>query len=158
MAESIDMTTQAKATPDVDLLGEFNFKVDGKGRVSIPAQFRDAFVGKTLVIARELEDDCLYLFTESDYNAWVEQLFVDKFGGYNRANKTHVKLRGALKHRARFVEIDGTGRIMVNADMRAAVGIEKDVVVAGNTGMVEIWAADRYQAVDDEIDLSVFYN
>ena len=60
----------------VDLNGEYRFKVDGKGRVSLPSKFRKV-LSKDLVVARELEDQCLYVFETPDYNAWVEKLFVE---------------------------------------------------------------------------------
>ena len=73
----------------VDLNGEYRFKVDGKGRVSLPSKFRKV-LSKDLVVARELEDQCLYVFETPDYNAWVEKLFVDKFGEYKESDRMHV--------------------------------------------------------------------
>ena len=40
----------------------------------------------------------------------------------------------------------------------AAVGIDKEVVVVGNTGRFEIWDADRFKAMSDEVDLGLFYS
>ena len=96
----------------VDLNGEYRFKVDGKGRVSLPSKFRKV-LSKDLVVARELEDQCLYVFETPDYNAWVEKLFVDKFGEYKESDRMHVALHRKLKGRARDVEVDASGRIML---------------------------------------------
>ena len=110
------------------------------------------------MVARELEDQCLYVFETPDYNAWVEKLFVDKFGEYKESDRMHVALHRKLKGRARDVEVDASGRIMLTAELREAAGIDKDVVVVGNTGRFEIWDAKRYEQVDADIDLGLFYS
>ena len=126
----------------VDLNGEIQFKVDGKG----------------LVVTPELTNECVYVFETPDFNEWVEKLFIDRFGEYKESDREHVKLRRVLKSRARDVEVDASGRIMLSPEVRAAVGIDKEVVVVGNTGRFEIWDADRFKAMSDEVDLGLFYS
>ena len=46
----------------------------------------------------------------------------------------------------------------LNSAYRQAVGIDKEVVVVGNTGYFEIWDAKRYDAVDDETDLGLLFD
>lgn len=151
----VDSTVDARSA--VDLNGEFHFKVDNKGRVALPAKFRKV-LAKDLVITPDPLSECIYVFQTADFNAWVNRLFVDKFGGYDEANKTHVALRRKLKANARDVEVDGQGRIMLNSEMRDKAGIGREVVVLGNTGRFEIWDAKRYEKIDEDIDLSLFYN
>ena len=141
----------------VDLNGEFHFKVDGKGRMALPAKFRKV-LSKDLVVTPELTNECLYVFETPDFNEWVEKLFIDRFGEYKESDREHVKLRRVLKSRARDVEVDASGRIMLSPEVRAAVGIDKEVVVVGNTGRFEIWDADRFKAMSDEVDLGLFYS
>lgn len=145
------------AAPSVDLFGEFRFKVDSKGRLALPAKFRKV-LSRDLVVTLELENKCLYVFEVPSFNEWVEQLFNDKFGGYNASNREHVKLRSGLKSRADSVEVDSSGRIMLKPEMRKLAGIEKDVVLVGNTGYFEVWDADAYDAEIGEIDLGIFYD
>lgn len=140
----------------VDLNGEFRFKVDSKGRVALPAKFRKV-LSKDLVVTLELNNDCIYVFETPDFNDWVDKLFADRFGEYKESDAMHVKLRRKLKARANAVEVDASGRIVIPAEVRAAAGIAKDVVVVGNTGRFEIWDAQRYEAEDESIDLGVFY-
>ena len=141
----------------VDLNGEFHFKVDGKGRMALPAKFRKV-LSKDLVVTPELTNECVYVFETPDFNEWVEKLFIDRFGEYKESDREHVKLRRVLKSRARDVEVDASGRIMLSPEVRAAVGIDKEVVVVGNTGRFEIWDADRFKAMSDEVDLGLFYS
>lgn len=140
----------------VDLNGEFRLKVDGKGRVTLPAKFRKV-LSKDLVVTLELKDECVYVFETPDFNKWIDKLFFDRFGEFKESERVQVGMRRKLKARARDVEVDAAGRIMLSPEMRAAAGIDKDVVVVGNTGRFEIWDAKRYDQVDAEIDLGLFY-
>ena len=136
----------------VDLNGEFRFKIDAKGRMSLPAKFRK-LLSSDLTVTRNLESECLYVFDDGEFNEWVNQLFVDRFDGYNSANPAHVKLRRKLKSRANDVQLDSAGRITLSAEMRSEVGIGKEVVIVGNTGYFEVWDAKRYDEMDAEVDL-----
>lgn len=138
----------------VDLNGEFRFKIDAKGRMSLPAKFRKLLADE-LVVTRDISDDCIYVFDEGEFNNWVNQLFEDTFGGFESNNKKHVALRRKLKSRAMDVQVDTAGRVMISAEQREAVGISKDVVIVGNTGYFEVWDAKRYDAMDAEVDLTV---
>ena len=140
----------------VDLNGEFRFKTDAKGRMSLPAKFRKV-LSADLVVTRDLEDECILVFEVEAFNEWVINLFNDRFeGGYKSTDRTHRALRRKLKARALDVQVDSAGRIMLPADQRAACGIDRDVVIVGNTGYFEVWDAKRYDAVDDGVDLGQF--
>lgn len=159
MPEQVEMEVQQAVQPRkvVDLNGVFRFKVDSKGRVALPAKFRKV-LSKDLVVTLELKDECVYVFETPDFNDWVHKLFVDKFGEYKESDRMHVRLRSKLKARANDVEVDASGRIILPAEIRAAAGIDKEVVIVGDTGRFEIWDAKRYEQVDAEIDLGLFYS
>ena len=140
----------------VDLNSAYRHKVDAKGRMSLPASFRKV-LSTDLVVTRNPKDECLYVFEPAAFNNWVARVFEDKFEKYDATNDLHVRLRRKLKSRAADVSIDASGRIMISAEQREAVGIDKDVVVVGNTGYFEIWDAKRYDAVDDETDLGLLF-
>ncbi len=141
----------------VDLNSAYRHKVDAKGRMSLPASFRKV-LSTDLVVTRNPKDECLYVFEPNAFNAWVAGVFEDKFEKFDRTNDLHVRLRRKLKSRAADVSIDAAGRIMISAEQREAVGIDKEVVVVGNTGYFEIWDAKRYDAVDDETDLGLLFD
>ena len=146
----------AEAKAQVDLNGEFRFKMDAKGRMSLPAKFRKV-LSSELVVTRDLEDECILVFEADAFNEWVVSLFERRFeGGYNPTDRKHQALRRKLKSRALDVQVDSAGRIMLSAEQRAACGIDRDVVIVGNTGYFEVWDAQRYEAVDEETDLAEF--
>ena len=130
----------------VDLNSAYRHKVDAKGRMSLPASFRKV-LSTDLVVTRNPKDECLYVFEPDAFNAWVAGVFEDKFEKFDRTNDLHVRLRRKLKSRAADV-----------SEQREAVGIDKEVVVVGNTGYFEIWDAKRYDAVDDETDLGLLFD
>lgn len=140
----------------VNLNGSYRHKVDAKGRMSLPASFRKE-LPTDLTVTIDPYNECLRVYVPEAFNAWIDQAFVDKFGKYDSTNHQHVSLRRKLKARAADVSIDAAGRIMLPADQRNAVGISKDVVVAGNDGYFEIWDAKRFDEADEDIDLSVLF-
>ncbi len=148
---------QAELIESDDLFGEFRFKVDSKGRLALPAKFRKV-LSKDLVVTRELTDECIYVFEEPAFNRWVMELFEDKFGGYKASNREHVKLRRKIRGHADSVEVDSSGRIMLKPEMREKTGIDRDVLVVGNGDHFEIWDANSYDAMDEDVDLAVFYD
>lgn len=157
MTEVVDKASSAETTHQVvDLNGEFHFKVDVKGRLSLPAKFRKA-LSNDLVVTLNPKLECLYVFQPADFNAWVAKTFDDKFGGYDATNDLHVRLRRKLKARAKDVEVDASGRIMLAADARETVEIDKEVVLVGNTGYFEIWDVKRYEQQNDETDLGLLF-
>lgn len=157
MAKAVEEKAEENIFEEVDLFGEFRFKVDAKGRVALPAKFRKV-LSKDLIVSRELTDRCLYVFEPESFNQWVARLFDDKFGGYDATSRQHVMLRTKLKSNADGVDVDSSGRIGLAQQMRDAVGIDKDVVLVGNTGYFEIWDAKAYDEQMSEIDLGMFYS
>ena len=148
MAEGIDKP--------VDMNGSYRHKVDAKGRMSLPAAFRKV-LSADLVVTRNPKDECLYVFEPQAFEDWIVSVFESKFGGYDPTNALHVGLRRKLKGRANNVSVDNAGRIGITAELRGAVGNDKDVVVLGNTGYFEIWDAKRFDEQDDDIDLSLLF-
>ncbi len=110
------------------------------------------------MVTRELTDECIYVFEEPAFNDWVMELFEDKFGGYKASNREHVKLRRKIRGHADSVEVDSSGRIMLKPEMREKTGISKEVLVVGNGDHFEIWDAQTYDRMDEDVDLAVFYD
>lgn len=156
MPRDVETNSHGKSTAQIDLYGEYHFKVDSKGRVSLPSKFRKCLTNN-LLVSREPQDSCLYVFTANTFKAWIDQLFIDSFGGYDSSNRQHVLLRSKLNRRVDSVEVDSSGRIMLKSDFRDAVGIGKEVVIVGNTGYFEIWNPDKLAQEDENVDLSVLF-
>lgn len=156
MAKETERAEEARVENMIDLNGEFRFKVDDKGRVSLPAVFRKT-LSKQVVVARDFKEEYLRVFEKEAYAQFLDEIFERRFGGFNPANSEHVKLYRAARAKSADVEIDSAGRISLSQALRDEVGIEKDVVIVGNRGYFEIWDAKRYDEMSAEVDLSQLY-
>ena len=143
-----------EARKPVDLNGSFRFKIDAKGRVSLPAKFRKV-LSEDLVVTSALTEDHLLVFDGQDgFNDWVDGIFADKFGGFNSTVREHLYWRSALKGNAFDVQPDSAGRILLPVELREKMGIERDVVIVGGKGCFEVWSDDRRNEIMESISYS----
>ncbi|MDD3368069.1 MAG: division/cell wall cluster transcriptional repressor MraZ [Lachnospiraceae bacterium] len=128
-------------------MGEYNHTIDTKGRVIIPAKFREA-LGDSFVVTKGI-DDCLIAYDKNEWNVFEENL--KKLPTIQKNNRKFVRffLAGAAE-----VEVDKQGRILVPPVLRDFAGLEKDVVLVGVANKVEIWSKERWDAsaTYDDID------
>ena len=126
-----------------NLIGEYAHKMDAKGRVAFPANFRKTISeGANLVIAPSPSSNCLYVYLKDDYIAWVDEMF-EGIGGYDVNNEDHVEMKSFLMGAARDAELDGAGRIAVTPRYREEFGLSSEVILVGNGNRVEIWDPHR---------------
>ncbi len=140
----------------LNLVGEYHFKLDAKGRLSLPSAFRKV-LSKNLMVTLSPKGDCLYVFEPDGFGAWVNSLF-EHNGGFNPSSRKQVAVRTMLNSRARAVEVDGSGRIGIPAPQRADASLDKDVVVIGNTDHFEIWDAKRWDEFAASVDLGSIFS
>ena len=125
--------------------GEYNHTIDEKGRLIIPAKFREE-LGNECVVTRGL-DGCLFGYNNSEW-----QVFEDKLRALPLTNKDARQFQRFMLAGAASVEIDKQGRILLPQVLRTFAGLDKDVVLIGVAGRIEIWSKDKYEeasAVDD---------
>ena len=141
------------------LYGEYRHKVDAKGRLSLPAAFRKLLTEDTqLVVVPGAKGQYLSVYTEDAYGEWVDALFArfdDGKGGkgYDARNATHIQMRMKLNASAVANSMDGVGRINLSAKQRTLAGIDKEVVLIGNTDHFDIWDVERWDEFQNSIDL-----
>jgi len=124
------------------LLGEYHHNLDIKGRMAIPAKFRDALHAGA-IITRGI-DNCLFLFTKQEWEKLAEKLISLPLAQANSRAFVRLMLAGAMD-----VEVDAQGRVLVPDYLRKYAGLGKEVVVAGLYNRIEVWDADewaRYKA------------
>jgi len=144
----------SEARDTVDLNGSYRFKVDAKGRVSLPAKFRK-YLSEDLVVTLDLAGKYLMVFADQDsFNDWVQSVLESKFGTFNPTNEEQLMWRSALKGRSFDVQADTAGRILLPADLRKQAGIEKEAVLVGNRGYFEVWNAQSRDEMVEKIDFS----
>ncbi|MBI4295591.1 MAG: division/cell wall cluster transcriptional repressor MraZ [Chloroflexi bacterium] len=112
--------------------GEFEYRIDAKGRVPIPPKFREGL--KEGVVLAPGAEKCITAYPLSQWTKLANNLTTGQL--------TQSKLRRlyrAIFATAFNVNIDGQGRIPLPAPLRQYAGIEEDVVVAGANTYIELW-------------------
>lgn len=119
-------------------IGEHQHVVDAKGRLFIPARFRDG-LGDRFVITKGL-DRCLFVYPFPEWELLEAKLKKLPFARADARAFVRLFFSGAAE-----LEPDKQGRIVVPLVLREYAGLEKDVVVLGVSSRVEIWAAAEWQ-------------
>lgn len=114
-------------------LGEFAHTLDSKGRLTIPAKFREQLDGG-LVVTRSPMDRCLLVFPMLEW-----EKIAAKVSALPLADPRSAQLRRAFFSAAEDLAPDRQGRILLSQRLREFAQIEADIVVAGVNTFVELW-------------------
>jgi MraZ protein len=124
------------------LIGEFDCKVDAKGRIMFPVNLRKQLDGafeKGFVINRNLHQKCLVLYPVSEWARLNKKL--SKLNRLIKANDVFVrKFTGG----ATSCEADNTGRILLPKSLTDYAEIKSDTKVLGSNNVIEIWDKKMY--------------
>ena len=124
-----------------ELLGAHRYQLDPKGRVSLPAKFREAFAdGCWLTIG---QDRCLYVFPRVEWDRRSDEVASSPLSDAD--GRAYSRLFFGSSEMAKT---DGQGRVTIPQRLREAVGIGKDVVVLGVRDRIEIWDHDTYESYE----------
>lgn len=127
-------------------MSEYNHTIDPKGRLIIPAKFRDQ-LGDEFVVTKGM-DGCLFVFTNSDWSA-----FEEKLTSLPLTNKPARKFARHFLSGAAEVELDKQGRILLPSNLREHAGLEKDVVLVGVGSRIEIWSKAAWDDENEDTDI-----
>jgi MraZ protein len=114
------------------LLGEYQHNLDIKGRVAIPAKFREK-LNAGAIITRGI-DNCLFVFANAEWDTLAKKLIALPLAQANSRAFVRLMLAGASD-----VELDNQGRILIPDYLRVYAGLKKNVIVAGLYNRVELW-------------------
>jgi len=120
------------------LLGEYQHNLDNKGRVAIPAKFKEK-LGGGAIITRGL-DNCLFVFANKEWENLAAKLVALPLAQSNSRAFSRLMLAGAMD-----APIDGQGRILIPDYLRQYAGLKKQVVITGLYNRVEIWDMEKWQ-------------
>ena len=118
-------------------MGEYHHNIDEKGRLIIPAKFRSE-LGNNFIVARGLEK-CLYVYSETEWNAIVAKLKTLPFTKKDVRIFTRSFLSGATE-----CEFDRQGRINITSPLVSYAGIDKECVIIGANDRIEIWSLENW--------------
>ncbi len=119
--------------------GEFEYKLDEKGRVPVPPRFRQEL--KDGVVLTPGVEKCITAYAVSEWKKLADTL--------TSGSLTHSKLRKlnrAIFATAFYLNLDGQGRITLPIPLRQYSGIEVDIVIAGANTYFELWNKEQWQS------------
>jgi len=124
------------------LKGTYRHRIDGKGRLPIPAAFRRVLgeAGDRGVVVT-LVDQCLAVYPPSEWTKLETQLAA--LPAFNKQVKALTRL---LASRAADCEIDVQGRILLPSSLRKAAGLARDAVVVGVLNRFEVWSPEAWES------------
>ncbi len=127
------------------LMGEFHNSIDAKGRMIIPAKFRDE-LGYKCVLTKGL-DKCLYIYPMAEWDKLKEKL-----AALPLSDPEARKFVRYMFGNAQECEIDKQGRIFIASNLREYAGIEKELMTVGILDKVEVWSKKVYEGGESGMD------
>ena len=126
-------------------VGTHERQLDDKGRLELPASFR-THLGEHCYLVMG-DDQCVNVIPADQFETMAEQLM----NRVERGEASRQRQR-AVASSATLVSVDKQGRVTVDDRLRTYAGLRTDdrVVVTGNFRVIEIWAPDRFSAINDE--------
>ena len=123
--------------------GEYEHTIDRKGRLIVPARFRQALKDHditSLFLTRGL-DECLFLFPEPEWRSTESRFKQIPFTKGEGRKFNRLFFSGAIE-----VTIDRLGRLLIPKSLKEFAKIQQHVVIVGVSTRMEIWSKEKWQA------------
>lgn len=132
------------------LRGAHAISLDNKGRLAIPTRFRDWLrqeCAGQLVCTIDLAHPCLLLYPLPEWEE-IER----KLRSLSNMNPAERRVQRLLLGHACECELDGNGRLLLSAPLRAHAALDRKVMLVGQLNKFELWDEDRWlKQVDHDI-------
>ena len=131
-------------------MGEYAHSIDAKGRVILPADFRQE-LGVSFIITKGL-DGSLFLFPQAAWDEFAAKLRTLSIADPNARAFARFFIAGA-----RTLECDQQGRFLVPANLRtyANIGLKQDVILTGADARIEVWDKEKWLSYAGEVDPNI---
>lgn len=127
--------------------GKFSNSIDAKGRMIVPAKFRDELDGKC-VLTKGM-DKCLYIYTVAEWEKFAQKLLSLPTSDPNaRAFVRHFNAS------ATDCEVDKQGRLTIPQEHRNFANISKELVTVGIIDKIEVWSKDEWEGNAEITDIT----
>lgn len=127
-------------------MGEYSHSIDAKGRLIMPAKFREQ-LGKEFVVTKGL-DGCLFVYPLTEWRTIEE-----KFREVPLTTKDARKFSRFFFAGAASCELDNQGRVLLPAVLRGFAELDKEVVLVGVLNRIEIWDKDKWEDTSSYDDM-----
>ena len=127
-------------------IGDYTGKMDNKCRVVVPASFRKQMMAAGLsgfVLRRSVFEKCIDMYPIDEW----ERMLAGIRAKLNLFNAKHVAFMREFCRGTLEVEMDANGRILLPRRLLDEVGIDKEMVFAGQDKMIQLWEVEEYDRV-----------
>ncbi len=128
-------------------MGEYQHTIDPKGRLIVPAKFREG-LGEKFVATKGL-DSCLFVYPNEEWKLLEQKLKSLPFTRADARSFVRFFFSGATE-----CEVDKQGRILIPANLREYAKLDKEVVLLGVSSRVEIWSKGLWENYSQEAEAS----
>lgn len=118
-------------------MGEFRHNIDDKGRLILPAKFREE-LGDSFIITRGLED-CLFIYSMNEWQKITCKLNNLPFTKKDARSFMRFFLSGATA-----TEFDKQGRINITSPLISYADLKKECVIIGVGDRIEVWSSEKW--------------
>jgi MraZ protein len=118
--------------------GHFEYALDAKNRLNVPAKVRAAFSGG-VVLAQGLEP-CVTIWVPDEFERWTQSFL----SGLNPLSPERRKLTRYFAGTSFDAELDSAGRVTLNPALIDHAGIDREVMIVGNLDHLEVWDRRRW--------------
>ena len=122
------------------MIGQHRHSIDAKGRLFIPAEYREE-LGNTFYVTIGL-DGCLSVYSDAK---WAELT-----AKYDALPSSKARAMRTLFANAAQCRPDKQGRILIPAKLRQYAALEKEVVINGVSKCLELWNPQRWEPIEEE--------
>lgn len=137
----------------INLLGEYDCKLDAKGRLMLPAGLKkqlSELAHEGFVVNRDIFEKCLVVYPLQEWNKVSGQ--VNQLNRFIKKNALFIR---RFNNGATPVELDSSGRMLVPKPLMDVMDLAKEVKVIGNGERVEIWSKEAYESMlNEEVDFA----
>jgi MraZ protein len=127
----------------VEFRGKYEHSIDDRGRVSLPARYRNELTGK--IILTMSVDGCIEVYTQEGFDEVASHVAVDP-----PTTPEGRRARRAFYSESFDTELDRQGRILIPPPLRQSAAVDGTVVIAGRKECLEIWNPRRLAEVSGD--------
>ncbi len=134
----------------ITFIGEYNCRVDGKGRIMLPSSFKKqlpAGAQEKFVVKQDVFEKCLVMYPLEE---WERQNRIIR-KNTNPYNREHSRFLRMFYQGTAELVLDANNRFLVPRRLMDFAGIGKEAVLAGQFGKIEIWAWEQFGKVAEQV-------
>lgn len=127
------------------LLGQYQARVDAKGRIALPKRLRGE-IWETLIVTQGYEN-CLIIVSQKQWERLIEEILAEPFSSGVGRDTRRFLLGGAFE-----VNLDSQGRFVIPPPLREYAEIREEVICLGIGHYLEIWNTQRWKEYQKYLD------